>query len=148
MHDECTVLCSSPEGLAGNAGAIQGAGARERSFQGLLSGLQALSNPAKRLKLESFDTMIGKAPNAVHHVCLSPPMEPVQRAALPQWLSTPLTLPRLRSMEPSADGSHGDPSGACSVPGASLAPHLLSSPQSCCFIVTFRDPFACHLQLK
>ncbi|KAK9847215.1 hypothetical protein WJX84_009767 [Apatococcus fuscideae] len=70
-------------------------------------GLPTLSNPAKRLKLESFDTMIGKAPNAVHHVCLSPPMEPVQRAALPQWLSTPLTLPRLRSMEPSADGSQG-----------------------------------------
>lgn len=68
---------------------------------------QALSNPAKRLKLESFDTMIGKAPNTVHHVCLSPPMEPVQRAALPQWLSTPLTLPRLRSMEPSPDGTQG-----------------------------------------
>ncbi len=33
-------------------------------------------------------------------------MEPVHKAALPQWLSTPLTLPRLRSMEPS-DNTHG-----------------------------------------
>ena len=69
---------------------------------------QALGNPAKRLKLESFDTIIGKAPNTVHHVCLGPPMEPVQRAALPQWLSTPLTLPRLRSMEPASDGGQGE----------------------------------------
>ncbi|KAK9823645.1 hypothetical protein WJX72_004414 [[Myrmecia] bisecta] len=44
--------------------------------------------PPKRLKLKSFDKIIGKQPNTVHHVRLH--AAPTQKPYLPQWLASPL----------------------------------------------------------
>lgn len=59
---------------------------------------RAFAVPPKRLKLESFDKMIGKQPNSIRAVRLHAP--PQQRAYLPQWLASPLGM-RPRASAPS-----------------------------------------------
>ena len=44
----------------------------------------------KKTKLESFDKIIGRAPNTPHHVSLQ--AAPTQKAYLPQWLASPLGM--------------------------------------------------------
>lgn len=86
-----------------------------------LSMLQfAQQSEAKRYhnktKLESFDKIIGRAPNTPHHVSLQ--AAPTQKAYLPHWLASPLGMhPSQHLSGPPSRGQPKEP-GTASMPAS------------------------------
>lgn len=67
-----------------------------------------------KTKLESFDKIIGRAPNTPHHVSLQ--AAPTQKAYLPQWLASPLGMQPSQHTGSTAPGIGPKKPGAASVP--------------------------------
>ena len=86
-----------------------------------LSMLQfAQQSEAKRYlnktKLESFDKIIGRAPNTPHHVSLQ--AAPTQKAYLPQWLASPLGMHASQHTSSANPGMQSKDSGTVSMPAS------------------------------
>ena len=67
-----------------------------------------------KTKLESFDKIIGRAPNTPHHVSLQ--AAPTQKAYLPQWLASPLGMQPSQHSGGTVPGTGPKKPGTASVP--------------------------------
>ena len=67
-----------------------------------------------KTKLESFDKIIGRAPNTPHHVSLQ--AAPTQKAYLPQWLASPLGMQPSQHTGSTVPGIGPKKPGTASVP--------------------------------
>ena len=70
----------------------------------------------KKSKLESFDKIIGRAPNTPHHVSLQ--AGPTQKAYLPQWLASPLGMQPSQHIGSAAAGIRPKEPGTASMPAS------------------------------
>lgn len=70
----------------------------------------------KKTKLESFDKIIGRAPNTPHHVSLQ--AAPTQKAYLPQWLASPLGMQPPQHTGSAAAGIRPKEPGTGSMPAS------------------------------
>ena len=70
----------------------------------------------KKPKLESFDKIIGRAPNTPHHVSLQ--AAPTQKAILPQWLASPLGMQPSQHTGSAAAGIRRKEAGTASMPAS------------------------------
>ena len=70
----------------------------------------------KKSKLESFDKIIGRAPNTPHHVSLR--AAPAQKAYLPQWLASPLGMQPSQHTGSAAAGIQFKEPGTASMPAS------------------------------
>ncbi|KAL0020959.1 hypothetical protein WJX79_009568 [Trebouxia sp. C0005] len=72
----------------------------------------------KKLKLESFDKIIGRPPNHPHHVSLQ--AAPTQKAYLPQWLASPLGMQPSQRTASTVPMLHPNTPGDTSLPASRL----------------------------
>ena len=72
----------------------------------------------KKTKLESFDKIIGRAPNTPHHVSLQ--AAPTQKALLPQWLASPLGMQPSHHTGSAAAGVRPQEPGTASMPASRI----------------------------